>query len=326
MLSAGAPNFPLRFSLNSCRDLSITIGYPLKAIEYFGNSKDSNVKELRLKQIKDGRIKVRKVYNPSPQYKKILRAINKKLQSRIDFPKGVLGGVIGKSISDMAKVHCNQEAVLSIDLKDFFPSITSGRVIKLFRLSGCSPLVAGLLTDLVTLNGSLPQGFPTSPMIANLIAFALDVQHLEQCDKNNINRTRWIDDIVFSGRTRDLVINTNILIGAIKPHGFQLNNKKTAYKVRSNHPVITGLDVRGKAPNVPIIFIDRIREILIECKNSGVEVVQAAYESGSFGKKKDLKSSLFGRIQYIAKYNMQSGEELMDIYNSIDWELRETPY
>jgi RNA-directed DNA polymerase len=319
MVSADAHSFPLKLSLKSYNDLFITIGYPRKAIEYFRNNKDSNVKRLRLEQIKNGHTKIREVFNPSPQYKKILRAINITLQRRTAFPRGVLGGVIGKSIDDMAKVHCKQEAVLSIDLKDFFPSIKSGRVIKLFRLSGCSPLVAGLLTDLVTLNGSLPQGFPTSPMIANLIAYALDVQHLEQCDKSKINRTRWIDDVVFSGRIKDLLVNKNALIGAIKPHGFKLNNKKTAYKVRSNHPVITGLDVKGKVPHVPIIFIDRIREILIECKNSGVNVVQAAYESGASGKKKDLQSSLFGRIQYIAKYNVKLSEELVDIYNSIDW-------
>lgn len=92
----------------------------------------------------------------------------------------------------------------------------------------------------------LPQGFPTSPMIANLIAYGLDMQHLGQCDKSNITRTRWIDDIVFSGETVALKSNMRSLMGAIAHHGFKLNYRETAYKVRANHPIVTGLDVRGE--------------------------------------------------------------------------------
>ena len=316
----GSPQFPLDLSLNSLKDLSLTIQYPPKAIQYFAGAKARNVKKLEIKQVKDGRVaKVRQVYNPSPGYKKLLRGINKTLQRRVTPPKGVLGGFLGKCIDDMAKAHCDHEAVLSLDLKDFFPSITSGRVVKMFNRAGCGPEISGLLTDLVTLDGALPQGFPTSPMIANLVAYGLDMQHLDQCDKSNITRTRWIDDIIFSGRAVVLRENMRSLMGAIAPHGFKLNYRKTAYKVRANHPIVTGLDVRGKAPHVPIAVIERVREILIECQCSGVTAVVAAYECDAFGKKKNVQSSMLGKIRHMEKYNKEIGLELMDIYDSIDW-------
>lgn len=319
----GSTQFPLNLSLNSIKDLSLSIGYPFKAIQYFIDAKARNVKELQIKQIKDGRItKVRQVYNPSPEYKKLLRVINKLLQKKTSFPCGVLGGVLGKCIDDMAEIHCDQEAVLSLDLKNFFPSIKPGRVVMLFNRAGCGPKISGLLADLLTLNGSLPQGFPTSPMIANLIAYGLDVQHLDQCNKCNIKRTRWIDDIVFSGRSMDLEHNMKSFMGAIAYHGFKLNYRKTAYKVRANHPVVTGLDVKGKIPHVPIVVIERIRKVLVECKCSGVPAVEIAYECESFGKKKHLQNSILGRIRYIEKYNKEIGSELMDIYNSINWNVR----
>jgi hypothetical protein len=314
-----SPHFPLKLNLNSHNHLALRLGYPIDTIEYFKKNKNSNVKELILNQIKNGKLKERVVYNPSPQYKKLLRAINSKLLRRYVLPEGVLGGVIGKCIDDLVKVHCNQEAVLSMDLKNFFPSIKSGRVVKFFRSAGCSPDISGILTDLVTLKDSLPQGFPTSPMLANLIAYGLDIQHIMQGRKYNLRRTRWIDDIVFSGRSKDLAINAKLLLGAIKPHGFQLNNKKTEYKVRSNNPIVVGLDVSCKIPHVPIVAIAKVREILYDCKYSGVKSVQVAYESDSFGRKKDLKSSLKGRIQYIARYNKAEGEELVEIFNSIDY-------
>jgi len=315
-------HLPLKLNLNSCKHLALTLDWPIEKICYFIKNQSNNVQEFTLKQIKNGKLKERVVYNPSPQYKRLLRATNSKLFRRAVLPQGVLGGVIGKSIDDLAKVHCNQEAVLSMDLKNFFPSIKSGRVVKFFRAAGCNPFIAGLLTDLVTLNGSLPQGFPTSPMLANLIAFNLDIQHIAQGQKNKLRRTRWIDDIVFSGRLKDLTINVKSLLGAIKPHGFQLNNKKTDYRVRSNNPIVGGLDVSRKIPHIPVVVIDRVCEILYECKLSGVEVVQTAYESDWFGRKKDLKSSLKSRIRHIARYNKTEAEKLTEIFNSIDWVIK----
>ena len=313
-------NFPLRLNLKSTNDLGWTLGYKIESIRFFCDNKTSNVKELTLTQYKNGKPKEpRTVYNPSRQYKKLLRAINSKLLAKADLPDGVLGGVIGKCIDDMASVHCNQEAVLSMDMKKFFPSIKSGRVIVFFRAAGCSPKIAGILTDLVTFNGALPQGFPTSPMLANLIAFELDDQHIIQSKINNLRRTRWIDDIVFSGRVKDLKRCAKSLLGAIKPHGFQLSNKKTEYQVRANNPIIAGLNVGGKTPQLPKFVIDRIRDRLHECKHSGVDVVQLTYESDSFGRMKDLKSSLKGKILYVERYNKFAGKELIELFDSIDW-------
>lgn len=319
MLHNQSQLFPLKININSKKHIVQRIGYPYEAFEYFRNNKEVNVNKLILKQLKNGKIKERVVYNPSNEYKKLLRAINRELLQRTKLPEGILGGVIGKSIIDMAKVHSGREAVLLMDCKNFFPSITSGRVVNLFRNANCSPEIAGLLTDLVTLNDSLPQGFPTSPMLANLIAFGLDIQHIEQGRKYNLNRIRWLDDIVFSGRAKDLTISIKPLLGAIKPHGFQLNNKKTEYKVRNNRPIVCGLDVSRKVPHVPVVVIDKVREILYDCKHSGITAVQTAYESDSFGRKKDLKSSLNGRIQNIERYNAVEGKELKDIFNSISW-------
>ena len=117
----------------------------------------------------------------------------------------------------------------------------------------------------------------------------------------------------------DLKNNIKSFMGAIAPHGFKLNYRKTAYKVRANHPTVTGLDVKGKTPDVPIVVIERVSKILTECKCSGVAVVEVTYECDAFGKKKNLQSSMLGRIRYIERYNKKMGSELMDIYSSVDW-------
>jgi hypothetical protein len=213
----GHPPFPLHLDLKNIKYLERRLQKDIKELEHFGRNKGRFTEQLTLIQIKNGRRKERIVFNPCKPYKEILRRINRALLQRAVLPPGVLGGVIGKSIDDMTEVHCGQEAVFSIDLKNFFPGIGSGRIFKFFKKTGCTNNVAGILTDLVTLNDALPQGFPTSTTLANLVAYELDCQHIEHCNTFKIHRTRWIDDIVFSGRTATLKNHTSTLIGAIRP-------------------------------------------------------------------------------------------------------------
>ena len=93
----------------------------------------------------------------------------------------------------------------------------------------CSPEIAKFLTELMTYNNSLPQGFSTSPMLANIVCYKLDMEQLTICDSYCINRTRWIDDIVFSGRRKDLEKAAPKLITAVAKNGFVINKRKSSF-------------------------------------------------------------------------------------------------
>jgi RNA-directed DNA polymerase len=315
-------NFPLVLNIKTMEHLFLNLGYSADFLNHIILHKEDNVKELTIKKFKNGKVKERLVYKTSPNYKNVLRAINHKLLRKACFPYGVLGGVVGKNINDMIQIHCGKEAVFLMDLKDFFPSITSGRIFDLFLRTGCCHKVAGLLTDLATYQGILPQGFPTSPTLANLIAFDLDVQHLLKCQTENISRTRWIDDIVFSGRSYALEKNVKDFIGIVKRCGFKVNNKKTKFLIRHERPIICGLEMHNRHPRVPFVVIDTVRNILQSCLIIGVRETQADYELG-LNRSKNFKQSLQGRIRYIAKYNKKEGVELFRLYNQIDWEATE---
>ena len=85
--------------------------------------------------------------------------------------------------------------MLSLDLEDFFASVSAARVYGIFRAAGYPEPVAHTLTGLCTnvvpaaesvpgdfrlarrlATPHLPQGAPTSPALANLVAFHLDVR------------------------------------------------------------------------------------------------------------------------------------------------------
>ncbi len=312
-------SFPLSLNLRDPKYLELRLITSEKELRYFGANKSKLVKELTLIQFKNGKQKERIVYNPSVKYKDVLRRVNRNLLSKAKLPDGVLGGVIGSSIDTLAQIHCEQEAVLSIDLKSFYPNIESGRVFKFFKRSGCRNDVCEILTDITTLNGSLPQGFPTSPMLANLIAFDLDNQHLSYCKKHRIRRTRWVDDITFSGSTDTLKRHAQSLIGAVSFNKFKLSNKKTSFEIRPNNPVVVGLNVSGSAPSLPQIYIDKLRDLLLECRHSGWNSVQENYECNAFGKRKNLQLSLESRINRVKKYGHEEAAELFEIFKSVEW-------
>ncbi|WP_313563445.1 reverse transcriptase domain-containing protein [Ruminiclostridium cellobioparum] len=58
---------------------------------------------------------------------------------------------------------------LSLDLKDFFPSITADKVYTIFSSIGYNNFSATILTNICTLDGKLPQGSACSPAISNIV-------------------------------------------------------------------------------------------------------------------------------------------------------------
>ncbi|MHB8131927.1 MAG: reverse transcriptase domain-containing protein, partial [Mobilitalea sp.] len=122
------------------------------------------------KEIKknDGTIKARKIYHPSPKLKTILKAIDVHLLGKIELPQEMHGGRKSHSNVTNAKEHVGKKYVSNYDIKNFFPTIRPDMVYRLFVGLKCSPDVARCLTRLCTADKHVPQGYNTSPRIANL--------------------------------------------------------------------------------------------------------------------------------------------------------------
>lgn len=168
----------------------------------------------------------------------ILNNILNKLSSS-EFSKGFEPNL---SLNDNLRPHVGASAVLNIDLKDFFKSITDKRVFILFKSIGYNDLISTVLTNLCTYDGYLPQGSPCSPKIANLICWNLDIRIQGLVGKFGIVYTRYADDMSFSGLVASKLIKSLPIIKAICLHeGFELNSKKTRIMGKSRSLQITGL-------------------------------------------------------------------------------------
>jgi RNA-directed DNA polymerase len=319
-------SFPLTLNLWEIKSLERFLGgYTEKALRYFINKKNENVKELE----KNRNGKTRIVYNQSAGYKELLRIINKNLVRRIRYPKGVLGGVKGKTINDMATPHCGKEATFGMDLKNFFPSISDKMVYRFFKRAKCSDEIAEILTDLVTFEQKLPQGFPTSTTIANLVAYDLDIKHLDIAERHHLVRTRWIDDIAFSGRKSDVKNASRNIIDAVKQVDLKINYKKTRYRPRdarkeTDKPIVTGLRTNHKTPRVPQKRIGEIEKLLENCETIGFQKTEQIFKSEIENRNKDFRASLKGKIDFVRRYDKENGLVLERRMNAICVEEQKT--
>ena len=189
------------------------------------------------------------------------------------------GFIAGRSVVSNASTHTGRHWVLNVDLADFFPSINFGRVRGLFMAPPFSmgPKAAAVMAQICTHRNGLPQGAPTSPVLSNFIAAALDRRLTRLARDQKCDYSRYADDITFSTdqaqfppalATLDIVGPANVqlhagnaLEHAINACGFAVNAKKVRLQGRHRHQSVTGLGV-NTAVNVDRRRIRKIRAML----------------------------------------------------------------
>lgn len=235
------------------------------------------------------------------------------------------------SIADFAQPHVKQEVVLRFDLRDFFSLIPAARVRGLLTTCGYSKSVADVLAGLCTVTTPsqvwrehgggdlysiphLPQGAPTSPVIANLCAYRLDLRLEAAAERAGAVYTRYADDLAFSGGEdfKGMVQRFIPLVWRIvREEGFDINHRKTRVMKRSTRQHLTGLVV-NEGLNIDRRKYDRLKAILTNCRRTGPEVQNRENHP-------DFHAHLLGRIVFVEQINPARGGKLRGMFNDIDW-------
>ena len=130
-----------------------------------------------------------------------------------------------KSIRTNADSHVGKRNILKFDLEDFFPSISFKRIYGIFRSEPYkfNKEIATFLAHICIYQSSiydkneagiLPQGAPTSPLLANLVCRSLDNELMKLAKKYKCIYTRYADDICISSNLHDFpkeIYNNNKL-------------------------------------------------------------------------------------------------------------------
>ena len=184
--------------------------------------------------------KVRDIDNPSKELKRIQKKILTRLLWPVQLPYFLFGAVSARDVKQHAAEHLGQKTVVKMDVKGYYPSVTSRHVYSAWNGTlHYSPPVARLLTQLTTYEWHLPQGAPTSPALANLFLASIYGPVLEACSKLMIVPTAWVDDLIFSGSDARAVME--LVRQTLAANGFKMSAKKRIILTARDPKIITGV-------------------------------------------------------------------------------------
>lgn len=184
----------------------------------------------------------RKISQPSKKLKGLQSWILVNILNKIQVSPSCKGFRKGSSILENALPHIGSNTILNLDLKNFFPTITSNQVYNVFKTIGYNKLIATVFTNICTYEETLPQGSSCSPMLANLTAWTLDLRIQGYVGKRGISYTRYADDLSFSGLNPTKVIKIIPMIKEIiNDENFIVNHKKTRIASSARAKIVTGL-------------------------------------------------------------------------------------
>lgn len=261
----------------------------------------------------------REVYSVRQELKIIHQTIVKGIFHQVYFPDYLQGAIKDherpRSHIKAASLHASPSILVNIDISNFFPSLRSEMIFKLWKqFFNFSEPVAELLTKLTTLNGFLPQGAPTSPGLANLIFWDIEPKLVSKLQENRFKYTRYIDDIAISSKDfiemHDLQAVLGDIFGMFANKGVKVNRKKLDISTSGHRMEVLKQIVNSGVPTLPRHERNRIRAAVHECKKSYLQ------DCGSEDYKK-LWNSTIGRVNYLIVFHRNEAKGYLKCLETI---------
>lgn len=303
----------------TANELAVMLGTSYAKIKYFYYSRPIGdcYKQFSIPKKNGGK---RLILAPDDKLKTLQTRLAIRLAEIYTPRKGVTGFIPGSNIAKNAKLHSRSKYVFNIDLEDFFPSVKFYRIRGLLTAQPYSlmPETATVIAHLCTLNGSLPQGAPTSPILSNMFCASMDRLLYSLAVKFKATYSRYADDISFSFKCplrflpEDIVkvssrqgelSNYRAELGSalaviIADFGFSENKKKTRLLSRSEKQIVTGLVVNTKA-NVDRRYIRKTAAMIHSLEQVGEEVSNERRAEKNPGSTTPLAAHVQGRLLFI---------------------------
>jgi RNA-directed DNA polymerase len=266
--------------------------------------------------------KKRVIHNPD----RVLKFIQRRIAQSIILPQPIgeqVGAYVqGKSCKDAAERHVGHAIRIGMDLKDFFPTHSRGKVRWFMHEHfGYSQFVSGLIADLLTApfghKHKVPQGSPASPALCNLMAQeTLDKAILERLSGTQWVYTRYSDDLTFSHPEDVPRTEVNRLLRDVRKlitkSGYKTNLRKTKIQRRWRRQKMLGMVINEKT-SIPRDTYRKYRAILHNCMQHGFEPNEARYSWDGLG---SFKEHLRGKISYFKSIDPEKGAKLEEAFNA----------
>lgn len=253
----------------------------------------------------------------------------------------------GRNLTGAADRHAGCRWLVKMDVRNFFESLYEPAIYRVFVEFGYSLLLSFELARLCTrcspsgnaatarppigpstlpyarqTKGHLPQGAPTSPMLANLAVRLLDERLSNMATAQNWRYTRYADDIAFS--TMDacdresamkLVIRIKQELGRF---GLEANQAKTRIAPPGSRRIVLGLQVDRAQPRLSRAFRNNLETHLYALRNKKIGVAAHRTKRG-FASTIGMRRHIKGLIAFAHQVEPTYAQKLYGEFNKVDW-------
>lgn len=187
--------------------------------------------QYRIVRIPKGNGRFREVAIPSPEDRLRLRSLLPELEcilDRLDTQGANYAFQRKKNCALKALQHIGYQYTLSMDLEDFFDSVTPAHVTR---------MLPNAIIKACFIEGRAKQGLPTSPIISTIAFLPLDERIIKALRNLRIDAiyTRYADDLVFSFADRKAAGKIQTIVRQIvNEGGFRVNERKTKFQDTKN--------------------------------------------------------------------------------------------
>lgn len=279
--------------------------------------------------------------SPAPRLQELQRRVGRKVLAAIPVHDAAHGYVRGRSPHTLAAAHAGTALVVRLDLEGFFAHVTGERVGGLLRTAGYPAAVAAALAGLLVTatpravlraappaasptgweprrrllerlaRPHLPQGAPTSPAAANVLAHRLDRRLAGLASAVGARYGRYADDLVFSGAALPAYGLVTRVTAIADEEGFRVRRDKTRVLPAHHRQVVTGLVVNA-GPAVSRRDYDALRALLHNCARTG-PAAQNRDAHPAF------REHLLGRIAWVGSGRPAREARLRELFAAIPW-------
>jgi RNA-directed DNA polymerase len=255
----------------------------------------------------------RRLLVPEKRLKSVQRALLTMLEPLQVVRNPVHGFVKGRGAISNANAHQNRPFLLNLDLQNFFGSITRRRVRGVLEAIGLPSDTVEAVCVLCVVANQLPQGAPTSPILANMVSFRLDSALMRFAADHRMRYTRFADDISFSSYSAPLELFhdaiqppagklTEELLAlelrmVIRANGFAIHPSKIWYSNTLSRKEVTGLVV-NEFTNVKRTFVRDLRAGIFKAETMGIAAAEADLQN-RYDTTAPLQSVLRGRLEWV---------------------------
>lgn len=260
---------------------------------------------------KNGGIRI--LQAPNKRLKRLQRALLPCFQ-RAEISSCAAAYAKGRTLLAHALQHTNSRMLVKLDIGDFFGSITFPKVFHAVDEAlkkNYNSEVSWFITKVCTLDGTLPQGAPTSPALSNMVFFPLDKIINSYCRKQAIHYTRYSDDMIFSGDFRPSGL-ISFVRKLLMQNGYVLNEDKIVAAGSGRQQKITGVVVNHR-PQADRKYRRMIRQDIHYIGRYGLE--EHLQRKGLLTDDKDKKAQLvaelrklIGRIAFVLQIDPENKE------------------